>query len=144
MKNIAWSFFLGLSLISGLCRAEPAKSEKPKSVKEQCKDIKKELKELAKQKTAFNQEVLSFETQFGEAKTRFESYRARLSGMQGCSQGNPSNSSECLQVLAGLKQSGDAMTRAEQQRKEPARQKNNVENQMLTPTAMQKALKCPQ
>jgi len=137
---------LFISLFALNCFSLPALADTKlsKAAKQQCKDIKNQLKESDKQTAALKAEIERLNLQFEEAKGRFASYRGKLSGMSGCSQGNPGNNSECLQTLAGLKQSGDDMNRIDQQRLVPTRKKNTIENEMLTPKAMQKALNCPQ
>jgi len=144
LRQTSRSFlWLGLALCLVATPAGAA-DQLSKSVKKDCADIKKQLKESDKRLAELRKEIEKYDQQFNEAKARFQSYQSKHSSMAGCSRGNPGNSAECIQVLAGLQQSGDDMTRIEQQRLVPTRQKNAVENDRLTPKLNQKLLNCPQ
>ena len=126
--------------VSGFAQAKDSLS---KEDKQRCESLKKEVAALEKDEAAVGKELQILEEKLTQANARFEEDRAKLSGMSGCSKGNPDNSPECNRVLAGLAKSGEELASTKEQMKAPAKRKNAIENHLLTPRAMQKALGCP-
>lgn len=131
--------FLSLTLL-GSVQAEDKLS---KEDKKHCDDLKKKIEALDKGKAALDKEIQALEDELAKANMRFEEHRAKLNGMRGCSTGNEGNTPECIQVLEGLSASGRDITSTKELIRVPAKKKSVIENDLLTPRAMQKELKCP-
>ena len=134
-------FFILLALfVSGHVQGKDSLS---KEDKKSCESLKKQIETLEKDKAAIDKELLGLEEKLSKSNARFEEHRAKLNGMSDCSKGNPNNSQECNQVLEGLASSGQEMASTKEQMKAPAKRKNVIENDLLTPRAMQNELHCP-
>jgi len=141
MKMKSWT--LGILAICLLSSHLAFSKDADKTNKESCKSNQAQIDSLQKQIDALKLQLDSLDQQREKAKAKFEEYRAKLDPTTNCSEGNPNNTQECLKILAGLKESGAEINRVEQDRLGVSHQKNSVDDQILTPLAMKKALQCP-
>ncbi len=122
--------------------AAQAKEVDPNDAKAVCAQTKAEIKQLEEEQQRAVEELKPIEARQGQAKQRFEEFRTRLRTQSGCSKGNPGNTAECEEILAGLAKSGDEISKIQDEMVAVGKKKDAVESKLLLPNEKLKAYRC--